>query len=345
MANDLASRIGDAQVAVLELVPGEQRFADLSNFVLRGGASRFSPVVLDNERVRYVLPVGIPGEKLHYGTLLLQNSRCALVWRTEPYRPYHALIMELGPATTIAQSPATIRGEVWGRFDLHRAGVPDMTFLVPPVATPALPRMLFRVLVDEPGSTQGTVPLAPLAPAVAQGFQPDPAETSATAAEAAPPAAVPAQAVSALSVPAADPADTQELQAVDRPEPDATTRWQPRRPTATTPAAGAHRATTPASTSASDALYRDEALYRDASRTTPPPAPPTQAVAATTAPVPGLRPVASAAPQPHGPVHVDLQRGGRAPVPDVLKGFLTTFSVTIVVGGLVVLAKALGWLG
>ena len=79
MPDDLAGRIGDGAVAVFELVPGEQRFADLSNYVLRGGASRFAPVVLDNEPIRYVLPVGIPGTKLDYGTLLIQRSRCALV--------------------------------------------------------------------------------------------------------------------------------------------------------------------------------------------------------------------------------------------------------------------------
>lgn len=147
MADDLADRISDGAVAVLELVPGEQRFADLSRFVLKGGASRFAPVVLDDEPIRYVLPVGVPGHKLDFGTLLIQQTRCALVWRTDPARPYHAMITALGPETTVKQSPATVRGDVWGRFDLRHPGTAHMTFLVPPVASAELPKMLHRVLV------------------------------------------------------------------------------------------------------------------------------------------------------------------------------------------------------
>ena len=137
MADDLADRISDGHVAVLELVPGEQRFIDLSRFVLRGGASRFAGVVLDDEPIRYVLPVGVPSRTtLDYGVLLIQRSRCALVWRTDPMKPSHALIAELGPDTTVQAAPVVVRGEMWGRFDLRHTGSTPMTFLVPPVDSP-----------------------------------------------------------------------------------------------------------------------------------------------------------------------------------------------------------------
>ena len=169
MADDLADRISDGSIAVLDLVPGEQRFHELSRFVLRGGASRFAAAVLEDEPVRYVLPVGVPGRKLDYGTLLIQRTRCALVWRTDPARPYHAKIAELGPDTTVSQSPVAIRGEVWGRFDLQQGGTPAMTFLVPPVAATALPRMLHRVLVDEPRSRLAYIEAPPLPLEVTEG--------------------------------------------------------------------------------------------------------------------------------------------------------------------------------
>ncbi len=169
MADDLAARISDGAVAVLDLVPGEQRFHELSRFVLRGGASRFAAAVLEDEPVRYVLPVGIPGRKLDYGTLLIQRSRCALVWRTDPARPYRARIVELGPDTTVSQSPVTIRGEVWGRFDVQHGEGPVMTFLVPPVSATALPRMLHRVLVEQPRSQLAFVEAPPLPTAVTEG--------------------------------------------------------------------------------------------------------------------------------------------------------------------------------
>ncbi len=186
MADDLADRISDGAVAVLELVPGEQRFADLSRFVLKGGASRFAPVVLDDEPVRYVLPVGVPGKKLDFGTLLIQNSRCALVWRTDQTRPYHAMITDLGPETTVKTSPATVRGDVWGRFDLRHPGTANMTFLVPPVASHALPRMLQRVLVEEPKAQQGTFETTPLPAAITEIEQPKPEPAPAPSVVAAP---------------------------------------------------------------------------------------------------------------------------------------------------------------
>lgn len=371
MADDLASRISDGAVAVLELVPGEQRFADLSNYVLRGGASRFAPVVLDDEHLRYVLPVGIPGAKLDYGTLLIQKSRCALVWRSEPSRPYHALITELGPETTVAQTPVTVRGEVWGRFDLRRPGLPDMTFLVPPVASTALPRMLHRVLIDEPGSSQGRIEAAPLTREVIEGLDEPtedvddaPAESDkATAVLPAVPAASPAPepkpsglggataarvssvadavATPTAPTPAASFAPTPAAASTPAPAASvdsAATQVLAPIPAAPLPAGAATPTWTPRRTEpeASLAPYRDGELFREATRTTP----------ATTQPAvapPGRTTVLTATGQAREADRVPANAQPR--VGDPLKGFLTGFVATVVVGGLVVLAKVMGLLG
>lgn len=166
MAMDLADRISDAAIAVLELIPDEQRFANLSRVVLKGGASRFIPVVLENEPIRYVLPVGVPGETLEFGTLLIQRTRCSIVWRAREDRPYHAQICELSEETSVVQSAETVRGEVWGRFDLRRRGQKNMIFLVPPVSDVELPRLLKWTLIDEPKCTKGQFRLEPLSAAV-----------------------------------------------------------------------------------------------------------------------------------------------------------------------------------
>lgn len=338
MADDLASRISDGAVAVLELVPGEQRFADLSNYVLRGGASRFAPVVLDDEHLRYVLPVGIPAAKLDYGTLLIQKTRCALVWRSEPSRPYHALITELDPETTVAQTPVTVRGEVWGRFDLRRPGLADMTFLVPPVASTALPRMLHRVLIDEPGSKQGRIETAPLTREVVEGPDDEPSEVvvesdRATALLPAIPAASPAQELkpsilggaTAARASSVDSAATQVLAATPAapaapPTVAAAPIWTPRRP----------------EPEASLVPYGDGDLYREATRTTP----------ATTQPA--VAPPGRATAMTSTGRSVEVERVPTYAQPglgDPVKGFLAGFVATVVVGGLVVLAKVMGLLG
>jgi hypothetical protein len=354
MADDLASRISDGAVAVLELAPGEQRFADLSNYVLRGGASRFAPVVLDDEHLRYVLPVGIPAAKLDYGTLLIQKTRCALVWRSEPSRPYHALITELGPETTVAQTPVTVRGEVWGRFDLRRPGLADMTFLVPPVASTALPRMLHRVLIDEPGSKQGRIEAAPLTREVIEGLDDAPSEVvddapaesdRATAVLPAFLAASPAPSPQAGSLGGATAATTaaapsQAAASVDSAATQVLTPTlaAPATPAAPPPVAAAPPTWAPRKSEpeASLAPYRDGDLYREATRTTPVTTQPAIAPpgrAATTTATGRSREVE------HVPAYAQPGLG------DPVKGFLTGFVATVVVGGLFVLAKVMGLLG
>lgn len=165
MPDDLADRISDGVVAVLELVPGEKRFVDLSRHVLKGGAERFRPVVLTDEPVRYLVPVGVPGKKLDFGTLLVQRSRVALVWRSDPARPYHAVVCDLNRRTTVSQTAVVVRGETWGRFDMRDESA-SMTFLVPPVATPGLPRALHAALIEEPDARVARFATAPLAAAI-----------------------------------------------------------------------------------------------------------------------------------------------------------------------------------
>lgn len=164
---DLANRISEGAVSVLELVAHDKRFAELSTTVLRGGAERFRAVVVDDEPIRYVLPVGVPDERLDFGTLLVQATRVSLVWRPEQIRPYRAVVCALGPGTEVSQTAVPVRGETWGRFDL-RDGSASMTFLVPPVSTPDLPAALHAALISDPGSTIGRFATAALAPAVTE---------------------------------------------------------------------------------------------------------------------------------------------------------------------------------
>lgn len=388
MADDLAARISDGAVAVLDLVPGEQRFHDLSRFVLRGGASRFAAAVLDDEPLRYVLPVGVPGRKLDYGTLLIQRSRCALVWRTDPARPYHAKIAALGPDTTVSQSPVTIRGEVWGRFDLHPADGPTMTFLVPPVAATALPRMLHRVLVDEPRSRLAFVEAPPLPTAVTDGV----AEPVPSAAD---PDAPTEDLGPALRADEPDPdAAAHEPPAVAaqpgaaEPRPEARARTEQDRSAADEfglSEAPAGAATEPAVTAEPAEEETFEDLYRTTERVTPaesaptltaqPPAPTRPPVTAVYRPV-RPEPLATPVPPPDpasaagsavraaapAPVTAAPLPGGtpagptpgtgasadapeRPRLPDGLSGYLTGLVVTLVIGGLFLLAKVLGWLG
>ena len=392
MADDLADRISDGSIAVLDLVPGEQRFHELSRFVLRGGASRFAAAVLEDEPVRYVLPVGVPGRKLDYGTLLIQRTRCALVWRTDPARPYHAKIAELGPDTTVSQSPVAIRGEVWGRFDLQQGGTPAMTFLVPPVAATALPRMLHRVLVDEPRSRLAYIEAPPLPLEVTEGAaEPVPAPVEPDAPTEPLPATIPDAPTTSPDAPA--------------PTSDATARWDARAAEADAPTEVIDLWSAEPQTTEPAAEVSYEDLYRTSERTSPTSPPPASADSASpapaapvppvpvapvasvpVAPVPGAQfappapvaPTASESPtvsavyrpvmaQPLSPTPVPPPAtpvpapvSAPRPVPraeaaasgevrprpsDTVSGFLTGLIVTLVIGGLFILAKYLGWLG
>lgn len=363
MQDDLASRISDGSIAVLELLPGEARFADLSNYVLRGGASRFAPVIVDDEPVRYVLPVGVPGAQLDFGTLILQRSRCAVVWKPDPMRPYRALIMELGPQTTVSQSVVTVRGEAWGRFDLRRDGSPDLTFLVPPVASAALPRMLRRVLVDEPRSRAQRLDVQPLRPEVTDPPAP-PAKAAApaarpAAADVAPPAArpeptsAPTTAATGSASPAArppaasespaDPDATRPLPAVARPTPR-----QPASTPAPSPVGSDQVRWTPREgAEPTDGVLADDSLFRGTQRTAPTPAPLAAVPAAVGAPVPAPvppRPAPAAAREPVDVVEADDDDEVPPATADGLKGFLTGFGVSIVLGGVLVLGRIVGFL-
>lgn len=378
MQDDLASRISDGSIAVLELLPGDDRFADLSNYVLRGGASRFAPVVKYDEPIRYVLPVGVPGSKLDFGTLILQRTRCAMVWKSDPLRPYRAVVMELGPRTTVSQSAATIRGEAWGRFDLRREGTPDLTFLVPPVASTALPQMLRRVLVDEPRSQARRIEVPALGPEVTEAPVPKAPEAPAPKASEAPKApAAPAPKAPAALAPAAPPAAPP---AKNRPREEAATTPAKVRQTAPkapveedvtilvppkpvddeldetrilTSVPSPVRVPTKGTPPATATVPQDSARWtpRGKDAPTPPAALQEEVVfrdSARQAPPtsPGSSPLAQAPVAPHptttqefDPDEVDEDRLRMA---DTLKGFLTGFGVTVVFGGLFVLGRVVG---
>lgn len=316
MRDDLAGRLMDGALAVLELVPGERRFTDLSRQVLRAGASTFESVVSDHERIRYVLPVGVPAGSLEYGALIIQDSRCSLAWTVNDAA--HGLICELDPDTTVTQSPAHVRGETWGRFDLNRAGHQTMTFLVPPVAAVALPKLLHRVLVLEPACQLSRGPVAELPDSVL-----NPTAPSASAVVDAP--------TSMLQPVLESTVATSALHSSDAPA-DSPYGWAPPADDASLRPESPMWAVRPVAPRTTGAAALDDGLYRDGARSLPPVAP--------AADRRSEKPTVNPAPA------VVLERdSGRSGITDALKGFLTSFTVTVVIGGMFVLAKALGWLG
>ena len=72
---DLADRISRAAVAALDLAPFDDRYGRLSRQVLAGGASRFQRVTADDQAVHFVIPVGLAGQRIDYGALVLQDRQ------------------------------------------------------------------------------------------------------------------------------------------------------------------------------------------------------------------------------------------------------------------------------
>lgn len=237
---DLADRISRAAVAALDLAPFDERLSKLSRLVLTGGASRFAVVVTPDEPLHYVVPVGLPHERIDYGALLVQNTRVGLVWRDSASHDRNRVI-RLDPTNTPRYSPLELVGEEWTRFDLEPDD-PEAAFLVPPVNTPQLRSTLITLLHARPlvEAEEATAihPIAPPPPPIAPpppapGAEPDP-----------------------------DPDATRPMQAI-ADDPEATRIHQPRHALPPTPDADATML-----------LYRDETASP-----APPPAPAPTAVA------------------------------------------------------------------
>lgn len=168
---DLADRISRGAVAALDLAPFDDRFARLSRQVLAGGASRFSRVVADDEPVQYVVPVGLPHERIDYGALVIQTTRAGVVWRDAGGVDHHR-VADLG-GQDAHFSGLTLGGEQWVRFDIGD----DFTVLVPPVSSPELRRTVARLLDARPGTARtGTVPEPEREPAPVVVATPEPQE-------------------------------------------------------------------------------------------------------------------------------------------------------------------------
>lgn len=146
---DLADRISRAAVAGLDLAPFDDRFASLSRQVLAGGASRFGRVVSPDQPVHFVLPVGLPLDRIHYGALVVQNDQVGVLWR-DPSGVDHSQVVPLGAGTTSENSAVELGGERWHRFDLSGPGSP-LTFLVPPVNSARLRSTLVTLLGAKEG--------------------------------------------------------------------------------------------------------------------------------------------------------------------------------------------------
>lgn len=148
---DLADRISRAAVAALDLAPFDDRFASLSRQVLTGGASRFARVIDERQAISYVIPVGVAGERIDYGALVLQPEGAGLLWRDARGADHHASV-SVTPTTPATYSTVSLGGEPWVRFSIGSAS--RLTFLVPPVKS----RALLPTLIDHFGATPGPAP-------------------------------------------------------------------------------------------------------------------------------------------------------------------------------------------
>lgn len=173
---DLADRISRGAVAALDLAPFDDRFSRLSRQVLAGGASRFARVIVDDRPVQYVVPVGLAGEHIDYGALVLQDGHAGVLWRDASGVDRHANVtLGAGPHSTV--TPVNLGGEQWLRFDVAGDGEP-LAFLVPPVSTPRLRNTLIAFFDARPGQRRSERPLPEPEPVAAPAVVfPDPEPT------------------------------------------------------------------------------------------------------------------------------------------------------------------------
>lgn len=202
---DLADRISRAAVAALDLAPFDDRFAQLSRQVLTGGASRFSKIVDERQAVSYVIPVGVAGQRIDYGALVLQPDLAGLLWRDPSGVDHHASV-SVTPSTPATYSTVSLGGESWTRFSV--GGASRLTFLVPPVKSRALLPTLVDFFGAESGPAPATVLPEPTPPQPAVRFPEGP-----VAVPAEPPHVTPAPGVRLASTPAAEQPDAGEQDA------------------------------------------------------------------------------------------------------------------------------------
>lgn len=155
--SDLADRISRAAVAALDLAPFDDRYGKLSRQVLAGGASRFSRVTSDDQAIHFVIPVGLAGERIEYGALVLQDRQAGLIWR-DALGIDHSATVPRGPETATTFSSLTLGGDQWMRFDVDAAGE-ELAFLIPPVNSPLLRSTLIDFFKARPGAPRSSAPV------------------------------------------------------------------------------------------------------------------------------------------------------------------------------------------
>lgn len=155
--SDLADRISRAAVAALDLAPFDDRYGRLSRQVLAGGASRFARVTSDDQSIHFVIPVGLVGERIDYGALVLQDRQAGVIWR-DAQGIDHAATVARDPETPASFSSLTLGGEQWMRFDVGGDGE-QLAFLVPPVNSPLLRSTLIDFFRARPGAPRSSAPV------------------------------------------------------------------------------------------------------------------------------------------------------------------------------------------
>lgn len=316
---DLADRISRGAVAALDLAPFDNRFSKLSRQVLAGGATRFARVVTDDEPVQFVVPVGLPHDRIEYGALVLQSTRVGVIWRDAAGADRHRSVTLDSPATF---SSVALGGEQWMRFDVPDADAP-LTFLVPPVSSPLLRSTLIQLLHARPG-TPAARPIPEPEPEPAPFRMPDPAPEP--VAPVAPPVAVSAEEPTAV-LPATAAArdaddDATRVRGAVAPEPDDAPGPTRVHPVAAAPAASA---------AGGDNLFRDGDRTAPAATSEPPtptPAPPAQPET--------TRPLPTPTPAPALPVAA----GGGMSL--TVRGFLIGFVCALFGGGLALALRLIG---
>lgn len=359
--SDLADRISRAAVAALDLAPFDDRYGKLSRQVLAGGASRFARVTSDDQSIHFVIPVGLAGERIDYGALVLQDRQAGIVWR-DAQGVDHTATVPRGPGTQTAFSSLTLGGEQWMRFDVDADGE-QLAFLVPPVNSPLLRSTLIDFFRARPGAPRSSAPMPePVAEPPAVRF-PDPEPQPEPTPEPDPePEPTPEPPVDTTD------ADLESTQMMGRtadewapeaaaseaatPQVDDATRVRPALPEAEPEASGS-----PDEVDDATRVHNPPFdLYRDAPAVPPatPPAwtqQPTEALPSQTAPAQEQSPWAYQSPAPEGwkPQSAELRTVEAAPVyaePSAMSrtvvGFLIGLFATLAIGGVAIAIRLLG---
>lgn len=321
---DLADRISRAAVAALDLAPFDDRYGRLSRQVLAGGASRFGRVIADGQAVHFVIPVGLAGEQIQYGALVLQDRQAGVLWR-DAQGIDHGQVVPRSAATRTTHVPVILGGQEWVRFDVDTDG-DHLAFLAPPVSGSLLRTTLVDFFSSSPAAVLPAAAAPAPAAAVAEDDRSPDASSEATAIQDAAAADEPDGESEDVAEPAASVDTGDDLEATQLMSP-----WSPSGEASAVPSA----ATAVPAEEATRVPEPPFDLYRDA-RTAPQAAPAATAVWPTTDLTPASpTPVAPA--QEAAPVEMHYSSTSRTTI-----GFLIGLLATLAIGGVVIISQLLG---